>query len=114
MTTVELAGLTLHVADVERSLAFYRRLPGATVLFHMPERFALLKLGTNRLGLLADSKRQFHVELEVPDLDAAAATLRELDIEADGPTTRQWGERDILVNDPDGYLLEFAAARRPD
>jgi hypothetical protein len=35
--TVSLAGLTSHVADVDRSLAFYRRLPGAAVLFHLPK-----------------------------------------------------------------------------
>ena len=109
--TVSLVGLTLHVADVDRSLAFYRRLPGATVQFHLPARFALLKLGQGRLGLLADQKRPFHVELEVPDLDAAATELRALAIELDGPTQRQWGERDILVQDPDGNLLEFSAAR---
>ena len=109
--TVSLAGLTLHVADVDRSLAFYRRLPGAAVLFHLPGRFALLQLGQGRLGLLADRKRLFHVELEVPDLDAAAAELQGLGIEVDGPTQREWGERDVLVRDPDGNLLEFAAAR---
>jgi catechol 2,3-dioxygenase-like lactoylglutathione lyase family enzyme len=114
MMTVVLAGVTLHVADVERSLTFYRRLPGATVVFHMPERFALLQFGTNRLGLLADQKRQFHVELEVPDLDEAVVVLRELGIEVEGPTSRPWGERDVLVRDPDGYLLEFAAARPAD
>ena len=32
--TVSLAGLTLHVADVDRSLAFYRRLPGALFVFN--------------------------------------------------------------------------------
>ena len=111
MVSVALAGVTLHVADVERSMAFYRQLPGAIVLFHMPERFGLLKFGTARLGLLADQKRQFHVELEVADLDAAAMALRQLGIEADGPTTRDWGERDVLVQDPDGYLLEFGTAR---
>ena len=108
---VSLVGLTLHVADVDRSLEFYRRLPGATVQFHLPARFALLQLGHGRLGLLADQKRPFHVEFEVPDLDAAAAELQALAIELDGPTQRQWGERDILVEDPDGNLLEFSAAR---
>jgi catechol 2,3-dioxygenase-like lactoylglutathione lyase family enzyme len=109
--TVSLAGLTLHVADVDRSLEFYRRLPGAAVVFHLPGRFALLRLGQGRLGLLADQKRRFHVEFEVPDLDAAAAELRGLAIAIDGPTQREWGERDVLVSDPDGNLLEFAATR---
>ena len=109
--TISLVGLTLHVADVDRSVEFYRRLPGAAVLFHLPGRFALLRLGAGRLGLLADRKRPFHVELEVPDLSEAAAELRRLGCEVDGPTRRQWGEEDVLVTDPDGNLLEFAAPR---
>lgn len=111
MMAVSLAGLTLHVADVDRSLAFYRRIPGAEVLFHLPSRFALLKVGEGRLGLLADQKRAFHVELETADLDATVEQLRGLGFEVDGPTQRQWGERDALVLDPDGNLLEFAAAK---
>ena len=109
--TVSLAGLTLHVADVDRSLAWYRQLPGAAVLFHLPGRFAMLQLGSGRLGLLADRKRSFHVELEVPDLDAAVADLRGRGIDGDGPTVRPWGERDFLVEDPDGNLLELSAGR---
>ncbi len=109
--TVSLVGLTLHVSDVDRSLEFYRRLPGASVLFHLPGLFALLLLGQGRLGLLADQKRPFHVELEVPDLDAAAVELQRLGFDIDGPTQRQWGERDVLVRDPDGNLLEFAAPK---
>jgi len=54
--TISLVGLTLHVADVDRSVEFYRRLPGAAVLFHLPGRFAMLRLGAGRLGLLADRK----------------------------------------------------------
>jgi catechol 2,3-dioxygenase-like lactoylglutathione lyase family enzyme len=104
-----LAGLTLHVSDVDRSLAFYRRLPGAAVLFHMPGRFAMLRLGTGRLGLLADQKRPFHIELEVPDLEAAAAELQRLGFQIEGPTRRAWGEEDVLLTDPDGNLIEFAA-----
>jgi catechol 2,3-dioxygenase-like lactoylglutathione lyase family enzyme len=109
--SISLAGLTLHVSDVERSLEFYRRLPGAAIMFHLPGRFALLRFGAGRLGLLADQQRPFHVEFEVPDLDAAASELRQLGIQADGPTVRPWGERDVLVRDPDGNLLEFSATR---
>jgi catechol 2,3-dioxygenase-like lactoylglutathione lyase family enzyme len=106
--TISLVGLTLHVADVDGSVEFYRRLPGAVVLFHLPGRVAMLRLGAGRLGLLADRKRPFHVELEVPDLAAAAAELRSLGYEIDGPTKRAWGEEDMLVSDPDGNLLELA------
>jgi catechol 2,3-dioxygenase-like lactoylglutathione lyase family enzyme len=106
--TTSLVGLTLHVSDVDRSVEFYRRLPGAAVLFHMPGRFGMLRLGEGRLGLLADRKRPFHVELEVPDLEAAAAELKRLGFEVEGPTRRAWGEEDVLVTDPDGNLLEFA------
>jgi catechol 2,3-dioxygenase-like lactoylglutathione lyase family enzyme len=63
--------------------------------------------------LLADQKRLFHFELEVPDLDAAATELRNLGLEIDGPTERQWGEPDILVLDPDGHPLEFVSAKSP-
>src|SRR5437660_4277605 len=93
--TVSLVGLTLHVSDVDRSLEFYRQLPGASVLFHMPARLALLRMGQGRLGLLADRKRQFHVELEVADLDTTAAELRRLEVGIDGPTQRAGGERDV-------------------
>jgi hypothetical protein len=89
---VSLAGPTLHVADVERSLTFYRDIPGAEVMCHLPDRFALLKFSPGRLGLLADQKRQLHVELKVPDLDAAVVVaLRERGVEAEGPTTRPLG-----------------------
>lgn len=111
--SVSLSGITIHVADVERSLTFYRQLPGAEVMFHMPGRFALLKFGSGRLGILADARRQFHVELEVPDLDATASALRELGMAVDGPTAQPWGDRDVQVLDPDGYLLEFAVPRAP-
>jgi catechol 2,3-dioxygenase-like lactoylglutathione lyase family enzyme len=109
--TISLVGLTLHVADVDRSVEFYRRLPGAAVLFHLPGRFAMLRLGAGRLGLLADRKRPFHVELEVSDLETAAAELRSLGFELDGPARRAWGEEDVLLTDPDGNLLELAAPR---
>jgi len=35
-----LDGLTLHVTDLERSVDFYRRLPGAHPAIHRPPRFA--------------------------------------------------------------------------
>ena len=34
--TISLVGLTLRVADVDRSVEFYRQTSGAAVLFHLP------------------------------------------------------------------------------
>jgi catechol 2,3-dioxygenase-like lactoylglutathione lyase family enzyme len=45
-------GTTLHVNDVEKSLEFYKRVPGAVVQAHRPGTFALLQIGKARLGLL--------------------------------------------------------------
>ena len=108
---ISLVGVTLHVADVERSLNFYKRIPDSSILYHMPGTFALLRVGSGRLGLLQDQKRPFHVEIDCQDLDAACADLKQAGFDIEGPTTRTWGERDALVVDPDGNLVEFGQAR---
>lgn len=103
-----LAGLTLHVADLQRSVEFYKRIPGAALLFHQPDQFAMVRIGTGRLGLLKAQSVSFHVELETNDLDGMYDQLRLAGIEPQAPpAVRPWGERDFLVNDPDGNLIEF-------
>lgn len=110
--SISLVGATLHVADVDRSLEFYRKLPDTALMFHMPGRFALLRIGTGRLGLLSDQKRPFHLEVDCLDLDATYAKLQELGVKTEGPpTTRPWGMRDLWVIDPDGNLVEFGQAK---
>jgi catechol 2,3-dioxygenase-like lactoylglutathione lyase family enzyme len=108
--SISLVGLTLHVADVERSLNYYKQLPNSSVLFHMPGKFALLQVGSGRLGLLQDRKRPFHVEIDCQDLDATCALLKKSGFQLEGPTPRPWGERDALAIDPDGNLVEFGQA----
>ena len=111
MAHVSLEGLTLHVADLERSLAFYHRLPGAAVEFHQPGLFAMVRIGRGRLRLLQRAAGQFHVELEVDDLDGFYEEVRRSGIEPKGPPVRHpWGERDFQVIDPDGFALEFESA----
>ena len=53
---ISLVGLTLHVADVERSLNLYKRLPDSLILFHMPGKFALLRVGSGRPGAAPGSE----------------------------------------------------------
>jgi catechol 2,3-dioxygenase-like lactoylglutathione lyase family enzyme len=111
MANVSLAGLTLHVADLERSLAFYTKIPGATVEVHRPGLIAILRIGRGRLGHLQRAAGRFHVELEVDDLDGLYEALKQPGIEPKGPLVRHpWGERDFQVVDPDGFALEFESA----
>ena len=111
-----LAGLTLHAQDLERSVAFYSRIPGANLVVHRAGQFAMFRFGQGRLGLLQiNLPRPFHIEMEVPDLDAMYQQLRAAGVEAQSPpTNRSWGERDFHVLDPDGNILEFDAADVPN
>ncbi len=106
--SINLCGITLHVSDVEKSLDFYTRIPGLDVLVHRPGDFALLKIGEARLGLLKHGQGAFHVEMDVPNLDQAYEALLAAGVTTQGPPTqRPWGERDLMVIDPDGNMLEF-------
>ena len=109
METASLEGLTLHVADLDRSLEFYSKIPGARVLVHRPGQFAMLQIGKARLGLLARAQSLgFHLEVETGDLEAMYAHLRAAGIEPKTPPMKKpWGEVDFIVADPDGNLVEF-------
>lgn len=109
MVTASLEGLTLHVADLERSVEFYAKIPGARVLTHRPGVFAMVQIGKARVGLLARAQNLgFHLEIETADLDAMYAQLQEAGIEPKTPPTkRPWGEVDFTVADPDGNIVEF-------
>jgi len=109
MVTASLEGLTLHVADLDRSLEFYSKVPGARVQVHRPGQFAMLQIGKARLGLLAHVQHlRFHLEIETADLDAMHAQLQAAGIEPETPPAkRAWGEVDFTVTDPDGNIVEF-------
>jgi len=105
---VSLNGITLHVKNVEASLAFYKRIPGAQVLVHRPNTFAMLRIGQSRLGLLQWPQPTFHLEFDSLDLDATKAALRQAGFEPQShPQIRSWGADDFVITDPDGNIVEF-------
>ncbi len=81
MTTTDsmnvwLDGITLYVADVERSLKFYQHIPGAVLEHHRPREFALLRLGqATRLGLLGFGP-SFHLEISTTTSTSPPPTAR--------------------------------------
>ena len=105
MTTLE--GISLHVADVDRALDFYLRLPGVELVFRRESAFARLKIGGGFLHLVKLPKPGFHIEIDVDDPHAYRAALEEAGLSAPRPTRHPWGKTDFHVTDPDGNTLEF-------
>ena len=110
-----LEGITLRVKNLERSLEFYQKIPGARVVMHRPGHvpFALIQIGKGRLGLLQQgAPGAFHIEFDVADLDALYKQLQDAGIEAEEPPARKgWGEYDFNVRDPDGNQIEFGSTQ---
>ncbi len=103
-------GVTMRVEDVDRSVEFYMKLPGAEIITHRKGVFALIRIGAGRLGLQqTPSAPLFHLEFETPgDLDALAQQFRAAGMDyVKKPAQKSWGEVDFTVRDPDGNLLEF-------
>jgi catechol 2,3-dioxygenase-like lactoylglutathione lyase family enzyme len=107
-----LEGVSLHVADVEKSVAFYSKLPGAQLILHRPGQFAKFKIGDGHVQVVAipPEEKTFHIEMNAPDLQVLYAHLKAAGIEPDGPPTkRSFGRTNFRVHDPDGNILEFDA-----
>jgi len=108
-----LEGVSLHVADVEKSVAFYSKLPGAQLIMHRAGEFAKFKIGDGHIQVVAipQSENSFHIEMNAPDLHALYDALKDAGIEPDGPpAVRPFGRTNFRVHDPDGNILEFDTA----
>ena len=117
-------GMSLPVADLDRSVAFYESL-GFT-LEGRSERFALLRQGSGTIGLLrvgpaaAGDRQMSHglralvqVELSTDDLDGLYQDLLARGLPVHPPRSRPW-ERQMQLRDPDGFTIEFSQGRRID
>lgn len=129
----------LEVEDLARSLAFYTRIIGWTVLYERPEeRFAFLELEGANLMLeeAAGPGRRFHTtplehpfgrgvnfQIQVADVDDLYSRVLAAQLPVARPMEERWyrrndhhvGNRQFVVADPDGYLLRFFTdlGRRP-
>ena len=110
MNAVVLESISLHVADLEKSVAFYAKLPGAKLVIHHPGRFAKYRVGGAHIQLVALplGQKGFHIEIDAADLHALHDELKAAGIEPEGPPTKQFfGRTQFRVLDPDGNVLEF-------
>ena len=111
-TTVStsLEGISLLVADVEKSVAFYSKLPGAQMIMHRSGQFAKFKIGDGHVQVvgLPPEEKSFHIEMDAPDLQGLYDQLKASGIEPDGPPTKRFfGRTNFRVHDPDGNIIEF-------
>lgn len=116
----------LEVADLERSVTFYRDKLGMKEVerWHDPRPGVWVAMGTNQvLGLwpaksggpgvgLYDSRGGAHVHFALyvapGTLDAWMTKLRTAGVEIKGPVDFAPGNRSIYVDDPDGNVVELA------
>jgi catechol 2,3-dioxygenase-like lactoylglutathione lyase family enzyme len=126
--------VSLNVKDVAAATEWYRDVLGFVVLFSMPPakpmmshirwiKFADLMLYRADGELTQPGqgvKLNFQVWPEDIALDELAAQFKAKGVEIiEGPVDRPWNTRELLVRDPDGYLLnftqvDFARLQRPD
>ena len=118
----------LTVADLERSVAFYRDVVGLPVALELPERGASFhwigRPGQAMLGLWsigsAPMGMRLHVafEMALADVRAAPERLRAQGIQplsffgapADEPSVIGWmPAAAVYFTDPDGHMLEYLA-----
>jgi predicted enzyme related to lactoylglutathione lyase len=118
---VNLASIRIITADLDRLVAFYELVTGspavrpAPVFAEFRTATASLAIGTEAtvamLGRSAPrpgANDSVIVEFLVEDVDAEYARLRDrLDDVVMEPTTMPWGNRSVLLRDPDGTLVNL-------
>jgi catechol 2,3-dioxygenase-like lactoylglutathione lyase family enzyme len=121
---VNLVSVRIITDDVERLVAFYERVTGVTAWWATDD-FAELRTTSGTLAIgstrtvalfgagVADPAtiRSAIVEFIVDDLDDAFAAVRarggdDLEVVQE-PTTMPWGNRSLLLRDPDGTLVNL-------
>ncbi len=120
-TAPALVSFRVITDDVDRLLAFYERATGIAATRLTPD-FAELDTRGARLvvahartmgpltaALDAAANRSAIVEFLVDDPDAILAMLGDETEIVLPPTTMPWGNRSLLVRDPDGTLVNFFA-----
>ncbi|MBA2284100.1 MAG: VOC family protein [Ktedonobacteraceae bacterium] len=114
MNYVSLEGLSLHVSDLEQSIAFYTRIPGAELLQHRAGQFARVRIGTGYLHLVQlPGQKRFHMEFDAQNVQEMYEQLCAAGLPASTPKKHPWGKTDFRLIDPDGYALEFGGMEAP-
>ncbi|WP_033288929.1 VOC family protein [Amycolatopsis jejuensis] len=112
---MQLVSLRIITEDVARLVEFYEHATGLEPHWRAPQ-FAEFRgpSGTLAIGsaqtmpaAVPGSNRAVIVEFRVEDVDREYARLADHVVQA--PATMPWGNRSMLLRDPDGNLVNFFA-----
>ncbi len=115
---MQFASIRLATSDVDRLAGFYEKLTGTKAMRPAPV-FAVLSFGAVQLAISDEGLiRQFNagivsaggnkgaiVEFQVADVDAARAKLDKTVEVVMEPADMPWGNRSMLLRDPDGNAV---------
>ncbi|MCK5751511.1 MAG: VOC family protein [Mycobacterium sp.] len=113
--------MRIITADVKRLVAFYEMVTGVTAIWgnelfaEIPTAVGALAIGSDEtVALFAQgsaepaANRTAIVEFIVDDVDAEFERLSgHVDEVVQTPTTMPWGNRSLLIRDPDGNLVNL-------
>jgi len=125
---MNLVSIRVITNDVARMAAFYQRVTGMPVAWstrdfaelHTPA--GTLAIGSTRtVALFGEGSAQpadnhtAIIEFLVADVDADYERIRQVATEfVNEPTTMPWGNRSLLLRDPDGNLVNLFTPVTPD
>ena len=118
---MNLVSVRLITDDIQRLVGFYERVTGTTAVWSTPDFAEIvtaagtLAIGSTRTVALfgegsarpADNRTAI-IEFQVADVDADYVRLHDVvDDFVNEPTTMPWGNRSLLLRDPDGTLVNL-------
>ncbi len=124
---MNLVSIRIITEDVARLVGFYERVTGTPASWSN-ENFAQITAGSATVAIAgtrtvplfapgaaeARANRSVLIEFLVDDVDALHEDLRRhLDGFVNTPTTMPWGNRSLLLRDPDGNLVNLFTPVRP-
>lgn len=123
---MKFASVRLVTNDVERLASFYGRLSGVPAV-HLADGFAEVRLPGAVLAISAEAliqrfnagaapaaaNRSAILEFEVEDVGVVLSSLGNDAQVVQEPTVMPWGNRSLLLRDPDGSLVNVFSRPRP-
>lgn len=127
---MKFASVRIITADIQRLVPFYEKLTGIPLTQYTPD-FAELQTPTATLAIgstrtlqlfggaeiaAAAQNRSVILEFRVQDINADYQRLAQVfpDAVVQEPTTMPWGNRSLLLRDPDGNLINLFTPVTPE